>query len=166
MNILRSLGRLLTRIEGWFLVLFLSVMLLLAFLQVLLRNFFGTGLVWGDSLVRQMVMWVGFAGAALAAGGERHISIDALTRFVAERPRHGIKVLTNAFGAVVCYYLAVAAWGLVRSEMEGGGMLFLGIPQWAGEAVIPAGYILLSIHFFLNALENGIVAFRGNQTKP
>lgn len=159
MSILRSLGRLLTRIEGWCLVLFLSVMVILAFLQVLLRNLFGTGISWGDPLVRQMVMWVGFTGAALAASSDRHISIDALTRFIGERLRHAIKAATNAFGALVCYYLTAAAWGLVMSEKEAGGALFLGIPQWGAEAIIPAGYVLLCIHFFLNALESGILAF-------
>lgn len=163
MSVLRSLGRLLTRIEGWGLVLFLSVMIVMAFLQVVLRNLFGTGVSWGDPLVRQMVMWVGFTGAALAASTDRHISIDALTRYLGERTRHAIKLVTNAFGAVVCYYLTAAAWGLVMSEREAGGTVFLGIPQWGAEAIIPAGYLLLCIHFFLNALESGILTFRGTQ---
>jgi TRAP-type C4-dicarboxylate transport system permease small subunit len=165
MNLLRSLGRVLTRIEGWCLVLFLSVMVVLAFLQVVLRNLFGTGFNWGDPLVRQMVMWVGFTGAAIAASNDRHISIDALTRFIGERPRHAIKTATNAFGAVVCYYLTVAAWGLVMSEKEAGGETFLGIPQWGAEAIIPAGYVLLCTHFALNAIESAILAFGRKKAK-
>jgi TRAP-type C4-dicarboxylate transport system permease small subunit len=147
-----------TRVEGWLLVVFLSTMIVFAFLQVILRNFFGTSLTWGDILVRQMVMWAGFTGAAIATSSDRHISIDALTKFIPERPRHIIRVLTNLFAAVVCSYLMRAAWTLLESERENGGELFLAIPQWIGLVIIPVGYALLTLHFSLNVLESGLSA--------
>ncbi|MEW6511355.1 MAG: TRAP transporter small permease [Bacteroidota bacterium] len=159
MRALRALSGLLTRIEGWALVLFLSIMIVLSFAQVLLRNLFGSGLIWGDQLVRQMVMWTGFTGAALAAAGNRHISIDALTKFLPARVRHALRVLTNVFASVVCVYLMLAAWGLLLSERESGGEMFLAIPEWVGHVVIPAGYALLAIHFLINAVENGRAVF-------
>jgi TRAP-type C4-dicarboxylate transport system permease small subunit len=159
MTILRSLGRTLARVEGWFLVLFLGVMVVLAFTQVVLRNVFGSGLLWGDTLVRQMVMWAGFTGAAIAASQDRHISIDAITKFISERTRQATRTLTNLFAAVVCSFLARAAWTLLLSEQEHGGEIFLRIPQWVGLLIIPAGYCLLTIHFFLNSLESGLKAF-------
>ncbi|MCK7524997.1 MAG: TRAP transporter small permease [Ignavibacteriales bacterium] len=64
-------------------------MVLLAFAQVILRNVFGTGLVWGDTIVRHMVLWAGFVGGALASYEGRHISIDALTKFFPPRVKHG-----------------------------------------------------------------------------
>jgi TRAP-type C4-dicarboxylate transport system permease small subunit len=44
MTLLRSLDRILYRIEFSLLVVFLGSMVLLAFMQVVLRNFFNTGL--------------------------------------------------------------------------------------------------------------------------
>jgi TRAP-type C4-dicarboxylate transport system permease small subunit len=155
---LRSLSKVITRAEGWLLVVFLGTMIVFAFLQVVLRNFFGTSLTWGDILVRQMVMWAGFTGAAIATSEDRHISIDALTKFIPERPRHAIRFITNAFAAVVCVYLMRAAWTLLESERENTGELFLGIPQWVGLVIIPIGYALLTMHFSLNVLESGLSA--------
>jgi len=40
----------------------LSLMVILAFLQAVLRDFFGTGRPWIDEVVRQLVIWVGFVG--------------------------------------------------------------------------------------------------------
>ena len=140
MKFLRALSKMITRAEGWLLVVFLGTMIVLAFLQVVLRNFFDTSLTWGDILVRQMVMWAGFTGAAIATSEDRHISIDALTKFIPERPRHAIRLVTNAFAAVVCFYLMRAAWTLLESERENGGELFLAIPQWVGLVIIPVGY--------------------------
>jgi TRAP-type C4-dicarboxylate transport system permease small subunit len=132
-------------------------MVVLAFIQVLLRNAFGVSLIWGDTIVRQMVMWAGFTGAAIATSQDRHISIDALTKFISERSKHGIRVVTNLFATVVCCFLTQAAWTLLQSERESnGGELIFSIPQWAALAIIPVGYALLSIHFFLNFLESGL----------
>ena len=73
-------------IESGLLVLLLSSMILLAAYQVIARNFFDTGLLWGDALVRVLVLWVTFIGATIASRNDEHIRIDLLTRFTGERP--------------------------------------------------------------------------------
>lgn len=155
MKSLRALDRLLVRVETIFLVVFLSLMVLLAFVQVLLRNVFDGGIIWGDPLVRQMVMWSGFMGAAVAASQDRHISIDALTQFMKGRAKDIVRVVTSLFASVVCYYLADAAWVFLLDEKQSGGELIAGIPSWIGLIIIPAGYLLLMVHFVLNAIEHG-----------
>jgi C4-dicarboxylate transporter DctQ subunit len=156
---LRSLSRVFTRVEGWLLVLMLGLMVVLAFLQVLLRNVFGTSLGWGDVLVRQLVMWAGFIGAAVAASEERHISIDALTKFLAKRWAHVVRMITSAFAAVVAGFLANAAWGLVASERQNPNAdLLPGLPEWVGLAIIPVGYMLIAIHFAINVVINAFLA--------
>jgi TRAP-type C4-dicarboxylate transport system permease small subunit len=54
------------RVEKFLIVVMLSMMILVAFLQIVLRNAFSTGISWGDPLVRYLVLWVGFIGASLA----------------------------------------------------------------------------------------------------
>jgi TRAP-type C4-dicarboxylate transport system permease small subunit len=49
------------RVEQTSLVILLSSMIVIAFLQIVLRNLFSTGLSWGDSLVRNLVLWVSSA---------------------------------------------------------------------------------------------------------
>ena len=159
MKFLRALNRLLIRIETIFLVAFLAIMILFAFLQVVLRNVFSTGLIWGDPLVRQMVLWSGFVGAALAASQDRHISIDALTKFLSPRIKAFMAIVTNLFAAVVCYFLAGSAWDFLADERTTDSVLFLGIPSWVGLLIIPIGYWLLGIHFALNSVESGALAF-------
>jgi TRAP-type C4-dicarboxylate transport system permease small subunit len=160
MTALRIVNRALVRVEGWLLVFFLSTMVIIAFAQVVLRNLAGTGLVWGDILVRHLVLWTAFAGAALAASEDRHISIDALTKFIPVRPRFFIKVLTNGFAAVVSYFLARAAWVLMISEKESGGILLLSIPSWVVLVIIPVGYMLLAIHFTINLVSSAVAGFQ------
>ncbi len=154
MTLLRAIDRNLVKAETAFLVLFFGTMIVLSFLQVILRNFFGTGLLWADTLVRHLVIWVGFMGAAIATHEERHISIDALTKFFSPRWKAIAQIFTSLFAIVVCWYLADAALVFLRDEQASGSELILSIPTWVALIVIPAGYGLMAIHFLVKVVEN------------
>lgn len=158
MNVVRSLDKALARVETWLLVVFLGAMIVLAFAQVVLRNFFGTGFVWGDTIVRHLVLWIGFIGGALAAFEGRHISIDALSKFFSPRLKHTSAAVTNLFGAVVCYFLAQAAWRFTMDEKAAESILVLSIPSWTAVLIIPVGYMLIFVHFLLKVIEHGAAA--------
>jgi TRAP-type C4-dicarboxylate transport system permease small subunit len=151
--------RILIWIETALLMLSLSIMMILAFAQVVLRNIFGTGFLWADPLVRQMVLWTGFLGATLATNDDRHISIDAFTKYFSVRTKRMFKIVTSAAAAVVTFFLLSAAWEFMVNEKEAGGEIFLGIPSWVGLAIIPLGYALITIHFAVNVIINAKARF-------
>lgn len=154
MTVLRSLDRFLVRVETAFLVVFLSVMILLAFLQVMLRNVLGIGFLWADPLVRHLVLWVGFFGAAVATHEERHISIDALTRFFRPRWKALAHIVTSLFAVVVCSHLAHASYVFLLDEKSLGSDFMLNVPTWVALIVIPAGYVLIAFHFLVKLIEH------------
>ena len=158
MKRLLTVDRALVRIETVFVVLFLGMMVLLAFLQVILRNLFDTGLLWADPVVRHLVLWVGFAGAAIASSEDRHIAIDALSKFLPERLKHGVRILTNLFAIAVCLFLADAAYTLFADELEYGGTIFLDLPSWVGVVVLLPGYLLMVFHFAVRLIRSLLLA--------
>jgi TRAP-type C4-dicarboxylate transport system permease small subunit len=62
--------------------------------------------------------------------------------------------VTNLFAAVVCYYLTTASWTFLTAEMGAGGEFVLGLPGWTAMAIIPAGYVMLMLHFLLKVVEH------------
>ncbi len=152
MTLLRTVDRGLVRIEGWLLVLFLGIMVVLSFTQVILRNVFSTGFLWGDPLVRHMVLWVGFLGAAIATHEERHISIDALTRFLSPRWKAAATIAGQLFLAVVCAFLVSASWTFLMEERDSGGELIAGVPTYLALMIIPLGYLLIAVHAVIRAM--------------
>jgi TRAP-type C4-dicarboxylate transport system permease small subunit len=160
MRLLRGIDRLLVRLETVLLVAFLGTMIVLAFAQVVMRNLFGAGFLWGDPLVRQMVLWAGFIGAAVAASEDRHISIDAVTKFFSPRLKSVTKVVTSLAAAVITAYLASAALTFLADERETSTTIIEGLPSWIGLLIIPVGYALITIHFVLVALEHGVALVR------
>ena len=79
------------------LVVIVLFMVVLAFLQVLLRNIFDQSFLWGDPLLRHLVLWVGFIGASLATREEKHINIDVLGRALKGRPKLAVRFFTELF---------------------------------------------------------------------
>lgn len=137
------------RVEKWLVVVMLSVMILLAFLQILLRNAFSTGISWGDSLVRYLVLWVGFIGASLATKEEKHITMEVFSRWFSENSGLYLKRLSQLVSALVCILLTVAGWTFVRNEAQMGEVAFLKIPIWIPQMIIPITFALMTLRFLI-----------------
>lgn len=147
MNVLKAIDAGLNKVETVVLVALLSVMVLLSFLQVVLRNALGEGIVWADVLLRHLVLWVGFLGASLAVSHQRHIGIDALTRAMPVRWQLVVRAATNLFAAAMCIILFEASRSFLAYEIEDGRTLILDIPEWYSQLIIPVGFALLAFHF-------------------
>jgi len=136
-------------VESVILVITLGSMILIAFLQVILRNIFSSGILWGDILLRHLVLWVGFLGASLATKENNHISIDALSRMLNPVWFRRVRIFTNLFSAIICALLVRAAFVFIRDERAAGTTLFLGIPTWIFMIILLTGFISVSIRFLL-----------------
>ena len=144
MNLLKSIDKALTRAEEIVLITLLTVMVVMSFLQVVLRNVFSSGILWADILLRHILLWLGFLGAAIATSENRHINIDSVRRFLSPR----IRLAT----AAICILLASAAWEFVQGEIADRRTVLEGIPSWYFQSIIPVGFGLLAIHFIIRAI--------------
>ena len=150
MHILRQVDQFLEKIEGHLIVLILSLMILLSFGQMLLRNIFDMGIIWGDTLLRQWVLWVGFLGAAVAVRQNKHISIEVLANLPSPYWRRILKAFTQLSAGVISGFLAWAAWSFMIFEKESESVLFLDLPVWIFQAILPYSFMVIAIRFILS----------------
>jgi C4-dicarboxylate transporter, DctQ subunit len=143
----------LTRLEEGFLVLLVSIMLVLAGGQILLRNVFSVTWLWTDPLIRHLVLWIGFLGAMLATRQDRHIHIDALLRIVPPPFPHLLRLLSLVFSAAVCALLAWIGLRFVLDERQYGMAAFLDIPSWYVQTVFPLAFSVMAWRFFRRAYQ-------------
>lgn len=139
--------KLIRGLETGVLVLLLSSMLGLAAYQVLARNFFDGGILWGDAAVRVMVLWGALLGAMVAARADEHIRIDLLTRYASPGVALWMRRLTGAFTAVVCGLVAYYSGIFVIDERSYGEVAFAEVPAWICQAIIPVGMGLISLRY-------------------
>ncbi len=154
MTILRVFDRALTAVVSGLLVLAFSLMLGLAALQVFLRFFLHTGLLWGDIAARNLVIWVGFFGAYLATRENKQFRIDVLTRLIPPRLRLWLAALTDLFAAAVSYFLLRASITFVEVGIDPDSVAFLKIPQTVIAMIVPVGFGLIVIQFVLRLIES------------
>jgi C4-dicarboxylate transporter, DctQ subunit len=140
------------RLEKALMVLFVGVMIVTAFAQIVLRNFTGIGLPWSESLVRYLVLWVGFIGASLAAREGRHITIEVIKLRPSASGRRHLAAFSQLCAVLVCAVMTWAAVKFVRDDAQIGTRAFLDLPTWVLETIIPATFAIMSLRFLLRAI--------------
>ena len=144
-----AVDRILFRVELALLTAVLVSMVGLSCLQIILRNFFSTGITSADIVLRHLTLGLTFLGASLATREGRHLKIDVIPRMASRRVRAALGVITGILSVVVCVILARAGWNFVQLEMQSQSVFALGIPLWAAKLSIPLGFLLVAFRLVL-----------------
>ena len=152
MELWHHLDRFFGQIEKALLSVMLSAMILVAFLQIVLRNFFNTGLPWGDSFVRYLVLWVGFIGAAVATREGSHINIDVLSRWLPGAGKTVNLLVVHLFSCLTCAILVYASLVFIRNERLLDGTVFFDIPVWLLQLVLPGTFALMTLRYAMRTV--------------
>lgn len=149
---LKRIGHAISLIEDAVLVLLLTGMILLAFLQIALRNLADLSFTWGDPMLRILVLWLALAGAIAATRDNNHIRIDLLSHLVPKKLWSIFNFLTDLVSASVCGLIAWHAFRFVRFEQQDGTVAFSGIPVWTLELILPVGFGIMAARFLFSSL--------------
>lgn len=137
--------------ETFFLLFFLLTAILLASTQILLRNFFDSGIGWADSALRILVLWIGMIGAMFASRNKKHIRIDVLSHYLPYKLRDNIWRFTEIVTAVVCGLAAYFSIEFIKYEYEDGLIAFANVPVWVCETIIPIAFTIMALRYFVYA---------------
>ncbi|TQV82611.1 TRAP transporter small permease [Exilibacterium tricleocarpae] len=147
-----GLNRAFIALESTLLVMILAALLLLANGQIVLRNFFGTGIMGADNIMRILVLWLALFGAMVATRRREHILIDLVSRSV---PRHICRYLergVDVFAAAVCVVIAWFSLTLIQLEFEDATVVAGWLPVWVCQVVIPFSFLVMACRFLFQAL--------------
>lgn len=163
MTLLKRLDDWIVKIENILLIFLLSVMILLAFFQIPLTRIYPIQGI--ETLLRHLVLWVGFLGATLATKENRHINIDVLSRIVKGRWKIIGEIVTNLFAVVVCYFLTLAAIHVIKDSKSFGETvsIFSDIPTWTIQLIFVFGFGLMIFRFSLKAIDKFVQLVRGQK---
>ena len=142
----RTLARAETALAGLSLLLLIGLTLA----QIVARNLFDAGLPALDTFTRHLVLYILFFGATLAAESERHIRIDVVSAWLAQRTLERLQRPLSALAALVCAAFAYAALRFWLDEWQYAAAA----ERWQTlmNFILPLGFGLLSLHLLLVAL--------------
>jgi len=141
-------------LEKWTLVFLVAFLFSFDFLRVILRNFFATGLVWGDTLSKHLVLWIALLGASRATMEKGHILIDLIPRMLADRGKRIVLSVDALFSFVVCALLSYASYLFVCNEISSRTMAFGDIPLWWLQTIFPAAFAVMTARFGWQFIES------------
>lgn len=155
LDIVQRLRRICTLCEDSLLALMLLTMIGLGTLQIIQRNFFSSSFAWSDELLRLLVLWVAMAGAVAASRDDRHIVIDILSKFLSDKHAVSVRTVIDLFTVCVCALLTWHTARFVHGEWEYGATLFIGVPAWPFEMVIPITFAIITYRYSLFLFVHG-----------
>ena len=141
------------RIENALLAVLVLILVVLAGAQIVLRDFFDTGLSWADPLMRSLVLWTGMLGALAAVRDDKHIALDVLHRFLSPTAQRAARMVTLGFAAIVCAAMAYYSYSLVAIDLAESAQAGASskIPAWLPESILPIAFGLMALRFALRA---------------
>lgn len=145
----------LAKLEEGLLMLILVGMVSLSFIQIMLRNVFGIGLIWIDPLVRQMLLWITLVGAMVATRGHNHITVDTINRYLPSgRIKSATGFICDAFATIVCALLTHSTFRVFHMEFQDplGGYIMPGLPLWASLLTMPVAFGVMTLRFLRLAI--------------
>lgn len=147
-----SLYRGLLKTETGILVALLLAMILIAVMQILLRNVFESGVIWAESFVRVTVLWLALVGAMIGSRTRQHIAVDAFIMQFSQAKQRMFRRITDAFTALICFVVSYYSWIFVYYEYDDGGMAFSQVPNWLCESIMPFAFFIIASRYLITAI--------------
>ena len=153
---LERLEHALDRIEAGLAGLALLALLAIALGQIIARELLHSGIPHADPLVRMLVLYVLFFGAARAATAGRHLKLDVLPQLLPAGLQRVLGRVLALAAAAISAVLAWAGWRFWTLEWD----YTPDHERWlfALALVIPLGFGLIALHLALRALSGRALA--------
>jgi TRAP-type C4-dicarboxylate transport system permease small subunit len=124
--------------------IFMVLMFLATFTNVVARYFFNSPILWAEEFSRYAFIWVVFLGAVVCTKHKRHIGIDSVVKALPShiQPRVNLvaDVLTLGLMVIIIWY----GWILTRSATQITATLQ--IPQYVIYIVVPSSGVLGALY--------------------
>ena len=149
---LNSLRVALLKLEDFILIGMLLAAILIAVLQIFLRNVFDSGIVWGDVFLRIIVLWIGMFGAMYASRNDEHINIQLGIKYLSDKVKPYVQAIVYLFTAVICGIVAWYSYQFVLLEYEDASIAFANIPVWLTAVIIPFAFANIAIRYVISTV--------------
>lgn len=120
----------------------------IVFLNVVMRYIFNTGLTWSDEVSVNLFVWFIFLGGILAAIEKMHLKVDIFTNLFNQKNQKIFTIVANIFVLLEMGILLVG--GIAQVEVSNNNISSAtGIPfSWitVSMVVFASGVILLTVH--------------------
>jgi len=135
--------------EDALLIVALAAVVLLPLSEIIARTVFKAGIPGGNWLTQHLTLFISMAGGALAARESRLLTITQ--GFAKARAPWGpaFEIIRAGLSAGIALLLACGSWEFLLSERTTGVTSAIGLPVWAAQTPLLAGFLLIAVRLLL-----------------
>jgi C4-dicarboxylate transporter DctQ subunit len=134
------------RLEEAFMIVALTFMTLLTFVQVVLRYGFSLGFVWSLEATTYTFAWLVLIGMSYGVRTEAHIAVDLLTSRLPPRAARAVAVAALACALGYCGLMIYGSGQFVGRLMTlGTDARDIPLPRWVLTGIMPVAFSLLAV---------------------
>jgi len=140
------MSKLLGRLEEVIVVFTLVTMAIIAFINVLTRNFFDVSLAFTEEVTVNLFVFLTFVGAAIGVRRHAHLGFSLIVERVSIPLRRGLITIIGVFSVLL--FLLIAYYGVEMMKFQidiNSTTPALGWPKWLFSIGIPIGTLLCAI---------------------
>jgi C4-dicarboxylate transporter DctQ subunit len=134
------------RLEEAFMIVALTFMTLLTFLQVVLRYGFGGGFVWSLEATTYTFAWLVLIGMSYGVRTEAHIAVDLLTSRLTPSGARVFAAIALICGLAYCGLMIYGSSQFIDRLMAlGTDARDIPLPRWVLTGIMPIAFALLAL---------------------
>lgn len=147
---MKSLDKIIGKIEDYVCIITLIVMLLLTFANVLSRFVLHFSLSFTEEIVTGLFVIASLAGTSVAVRNHSHLGLDFVIGFMPEKVQKVLAVAATVLALFMCGVLFVYGVLMVRQEMFLNQVsATMQWPEWIYGMTVPAGAAILLLRYML-----------------
>ena len=155
MKILEKVDSVLNWIEEKVLVFSVLFMAVILIANVASRNFFNSSINASEEISQFLVVMVTFLGISYAARRGLHIRMSILNDFLSGKPQKLLALFVSLATAIIMMYIAWLSFRyVIRVSVIHRVSPILQIPLHYVWAVVPVGFVLTGVQYFLTFFRN------------
>ena len=152
-NTLQQISDIIARITEVILIIVLSTMAVVVFLQVVFRYVLNFPLFWTEEFARYCLVWSSLLGSAVAVKRGQHIAVTIFMERFPPGLRRGLTIIALISVAVI---LSILLWGgiqlvaITRAQISPALRVSMSVPYLA----VPVGAALMLLHTVVFIIES------------
>ena len=149
---MKALEQWLTKLIDIIIFFLFSLMVIVVFMQVILRYLFDMSLAWASEFSQYAMVWMTFLGAALAVKGRDHTRVDYFIQLFPRAWYKYINVLINVVIMIFLIFLIYTSLPVVKAAMQ-DITPGLGIPYGLVSLSLLVGEVLMIVYLVSDSVK-------------
>ena len=161
----------LTNLDAIVTAVTLSLCVIIANLNVIMRYFFNNPLQWNDEVVTGLFVWTVFIGSAYAYRKHAHLGVDIVVKLFSDKPKAVIQDVISILELLVLIMLTVISAEYVYNLIYVRGVYkpavsdILRFPRWWVGIAVPIGFGLSTVYSIYFLLTDRLHLFKKIKTE-